>query len=526
MAVRLNMRIVCSYGGKDVVFDTDATQVVIGRSGQYVRADLDLAPDRKVSRQHARIAADADQYWIEDLGSAYGTRVGGEEIKGKGKRRLREGEFIQVGDTMLRFETAGSEVAGSSPIARPAETAPEPGDIAEAINADAPVFSSPEATTTDSARRLGLLCELSLQFGGEARVDVLLQTIVDRLIEVIPPATRGALLLKDRATGRLLLKAWAPGEEPAVSLTSAQQAMDERKAFVWRRGPELTVSQSQYRITSGMYAPLLWKGEALGVVSVDNCETLDSFTGEDLRLMTAVAQQAAMAVASHYGQGDLQRHAEFTKRFFASHFPLRVREKLMRGASEGTLSLGTRSSPVTILISDIRGYTKLTTRLGARGTADLLNEVFPRLVEVILAHDGTIERFAGDAVLAVFGSPEDDLQQHEKAVRAALAMQLAMGELNAGRAARGKETCGIGIGIDCGEVLHGFVGDAERIQFAVIGDAVNGASRYADGAGAGEVLVSPEVHQRVFMLVQSKPMRIQSKHEGELHAFRVEGIKR
>jgi len=349
---------------------------------------------------------------------------------------------------------------------------------------------------------------------------------VDRLIEAIPSAKRGALLLKDRATGQLLLKAWAPGGEPAVSLTSAQKAVDQRKAFVWRRGQDLTISQSEYGIASGMYAPLLWKDQALGVVSVDNYETSDSFTGEDLRLMAAVAQQAAMAVANHYGQDDLQRHAEFTNRFFASHFPGRAREKLMREASAGTLLVGTRQSPITVLISDIRGFAKLTARLGARGTGDLLNEVFPRLVEVILAHDGTIERFAGDAILAVFGSPDDDVQQHEKAVRAALAMQTAMGKLNAGWTSRRKETCGIGIGIDCGEVLHGFIGDAERIQFAVIGDAVNRASRYCDGAIAGEVLVSPEVHQRVFMLVQSKPTSIQSKHEGELRAFRVEGMKR
>jgi adenylate cyclase len=513
------MRIISSYGGKDAVFDTDAAQVVIGRSGQHVAVQLDLTPDHKVSRQHARIVVEEGQYWIEDLGSSHGTLVGGEQIKGRGKRPVRPGDEIRLGDTTLRVEVAGEGQAATG-----TQAAQELGDITETLDADAPVFSLGEATTADSGRRLALLCELPLQFGAEARVDDLLPTIVERLIDVIPGAARGALLVKDRTTGQLLLKAWAPGGEPAVSLTSAQQAMDQHRSFVWRRGPELTVSQSEYGIASGMYAPLLWKGEALGVLSV-NCETRDAFTGEDLRLMTAVAQQAAMALANHNALHDLQRHAEFTNRMFASHFPVRARERLMREVSEGTLVVGTRRSSITILISDIRGFTKLTARLGARGTGDLLNEVFPRLIEVVLGHDGTIERFAGDAILAVFGSPEDDPRQHEKAVRAALAMQTAMAELNAARAARRKETCAIGIGIDCGEVLHGFIGDSERIQFAVIGDAVNRASRYCDGAGAGEVLVTPEVHQRVFMLVQSKPTRIQAKHEGELRAFRIEGIK-
>jgi len=541
------MRIVSSYGGKDAVFETDAAQVVIGRSGQNVLVQLDLTPDSKVSRQHARLVVEGGQCWIEDLGSAYGTMVGGEEIKGTGKRRLRAGDQVRLGDTMLRVEAAGerddgdrapfrgaattkgaseSETEGADGVAPGDDEGQPPADISETIDADAPVFSVGETANADLARRLALLCELPLQFGAEAAVDDLLRTVVGRLIEVIPGARRGALLMKDRTTGQLLLKAWAPEGEPALSLTSARQAIDERKSFVWRRGQQLTESQSVYGIASGMYAPLLWKGEALGVVSVDNCESRDSFSGEDLRLMTAVAQQAAIAVANHYAQDDLQRHSEFTRRLFASHFPARARERLMREASRGTLLVGTRRSSITILISDIRGFTKLTARLGARGTGDLLNDVFPQLMEVVLAHDGTIERTAGDAILAVFGSPEDDVHQHEKAVYAALAMQATMAEVNAGRAARGRETCGIGIGIDCGEVLHGFIGDAERIQFAVIGDAVNRASRYCDGAGAGEVLVSPEVHQRVFMLVHSKPTSIRAKHEGPLSAFRVEGIKR
>jgi adenylate cyclase len=537
------VRITCSHRGQDVAFETDATDVVIGRSDRHGPAAIDLTPDQRVSRRHARILVEEGRYWIEDLGSAYGTVVCGEEIKGRGKRRLFAGDVIRLGDTTLRVQIAAGgddrdpavppqasaidAVPQVSAAAVGAKRAHDGGDITETLDADGPIYSPTDTTAGDSARRLALLCDLPLRFGAEAGLDGLLETIVDRLVEAIPGAKRSALLVKERATGQLLLKAWAPGGgEPAVSLTSAQQAIDERQAFVWRRGQELTASQSEHDIASGMYAPLLWKGQALGVVCVDDCEKPDSFTGEDLRLMAAVAQLAAMAVANHYAQDDLRRHAEFTNRLFASRFPLRAREKLMREASDGTLVVGTRSSPITVLISDIRGFTKLTARLGARGTGDLLNEVFPRLVEVILAHDGTIERFAGDAIVSVFGSPEDDARQHEKAVRAALAMQTAMGEVNAARAARRKETCGIGIGIDCGEVLHGFLGDAERIEFAVIGDAANRASRYCDGAGAGEVLVSPEVHQRVFMLVQSTATSVQTKHEGKLRAFRVEGVRK
>ena len=116
------MRIVSSYGGKDAVFETDAAQVVIGRSGQNVLVQLDLTPDSKVSRQHARLVVEGGQCWIEDLGSAYGTMVGGEEIKGTGKRRLRVGDQVRLGDTMLRVEAAGERDDGDQAPFRGAAT--------------------------------------------------------------------------------------------------------------------------------------------------------------------------------------------------------------------------------------------------------------------------------------------------------------------------------------------------------------------------------------------------------------------
>ena len=97
--------------------------------------------------------------------------------------------------------------------------------------------------------------------------------------------------------------------------------------------------------------------------------------------------------------------------------------------------------------------------------------------------------------------------------------------MNAERTARGLVTCGIGIGVHCGQVVHGVIGALERMQFAVIGDAVNRASRYCDGAPPGEILISPDVYARVWTAIQAEKTTILTKHEGDLQAYRVERLK-
>ena len=167
----------------------------------------------------------------------------------------------------------------------------------------------------------------------------------------------------------------------------------------------------------------------------------------------------------------------------------------------------------------------MSANLLADEVADLINDYFSVLVDTILRHDGTIDKFVGDAILAVFGSPEPDPAQHEKAVRTAFAMQAAMRERNDTRRAQGLPTCEIGIGLHCGEVFHGFIGSAERMEFTVIGDAVNRAARYCAGAAGGEVLLSPSVHQCVWRLVDVQATVITTKHEGEFPAFRLLQLK-
>ena len=521
------MRIRYRYRGNEKIFDQSAQSVVIGRPRSGVHVDIDLTPDLRVSRPHARISLADGGYWIEDLGSANGTEVDGQPIKGSGKVRLAPGQKIQISDTVLQVEQPVSEgdlEPGWANDATLVDTHDTRLDITEMIDAAAPVFEPGMPIDPDQAQALALLYELPLQFGEQIELDALFQTIIERLVAIIPAASRGALLLEDQTSGELLLKAHLPAGQPSVSMTLASRTMARRQGFIWRQGLDPSQSQFLNRIKAGMYVPLMWKGRVLGVACVDNSDGGSVFTVDDLRLMLAVAHYAAMAAMQNQLQAELRLNAALLSRLLTNFSP-KMRDKLLSRAAQGRLRLGGERSEVVILESDIRGFTKLTAGMDTDDVMDLLNDYFSALVDAIFKHDGTVDKITGDAIFAVFGSPEPDPLRHEKAIRAAIAMQHTMDEISERRRRRGQAICTIGIGVHCGEVLHGFIGSNDRMELTVIGEAANWTARYCAGAASGEILISPALHQRMWRYIDAELTTIDTKHEGSLSAYRLKGIK-
>jgi adenylate cyclase len=527
------VRIHFTYNGKSAVFDKQIEKVIVGRPKENVTVELDLTPDESVSRPHACIWIEGDQYWVEDLGSTRGTLVSGEEIKDQGKRQLLAGNTIQIGNTILRVElpvspeaSATSESMIDTGATLPADPAIEDGrlEIGKSISADSPMFGGQQLVEARAAQRLALLCELPLQFAERISLESLMQTIVERLLTVIPGALRGALLMRERTTGHLLLKAHVPTGKPSISMTLAQRAIERREAFIWQHGDDLTASLLESSCWSGMYAPLLWGKEVLGVICVDHPNRERFFDEEDLELLLAVARYSAIAVVNRQLQEDLKQNAALLSRLLTNFSP-KVRDNLLKKARNGKLRLGGERSEVTILYSDIRGFTRMSAAMDAEDVVEMLNEYFAALVNAIFRYNGTVDKFVGDAVLAVFGSPEHDPKQHENAVRASLEMQAAVTRINEARHARGLVTCNMGIGINCGEVLHGFIGSSERMEFTVIGDVVNKTARFCDGAQAGEILIGPELHQHVWRTIVAEAGSIPTKHEGTLSVYSVKELR-
>jgi adenylate cyclase len=522
------VRILYRYHGAEKIFDKPCEAVVLGRPRQGVHVDIDLTPDLRVSRPHVRISIADRHYWIEDLGSANGTELDGEQIKGKGKLRLTPGQTIRISDTTIEVEIpaarSGLDPSLGSDDSTLVTTHDTRLDIDAMIDAAAPVFEPGKPVDPAGAQALSLLYELPLRFGEETELDTLFQTIIERLVAIIPAASRGALLLEDPESGELLLKAHVPAGRPSVSMTLASRTMARREGFIWREGMDPSQSQFLNRIKAGMYVPLMWKGRALGAACVDNSEDGTLFTAEDLRLMLAVAHYAAMAAMQTQLQNDLRRNAALLGRLLTNFSP-KIRDRLLSRAAHGRLRPGGEKSEVVILVSDIRGYTLLSSGMDTDDVVDLLNDYFSALTDAIFQHDGTIDKITGDAILAVFGCPEPDAMRHEKAVRAALAMQSAMAEVSEQRKRRGQVTCTIGIGVHCGEVLHGFIGSNDRMELTIIGEAANWTARYCDGAAGGEILISPALHQRLWRYVDAELTAIQTKHEGTLSAYRLKAIK-
>jgi len=526
------MRINCSFRGTQKVWETPESEVVFGRSEEKASIILDLSPDQRVSRMHGRIWEEDGSYWVEDLNSSRGTRLNGVEIKGRGKQQLHPDDAIVAGQTTLKIDLGESNI----PIQEtnyleygtfllPEQHHSESGvAIAKDIDATAvePVAAS-ECAGDSAAKRLKMVCDLPFHFATKTTLETLLPAIVDQLVEVLPNGESWALVLRDPETDALLLKAYRYAQRTYLSETLLRRVMAERKAFIWRKRTDVDLSGSMVQggIEVGMYAPLLWQGEALGAISAGARSADAVFTDEDVRLLVVVGQYAAMAVASHRLQEKL-RQESIVKANLLRQFSPKVANFL---AHKGRLRLGGRRSEVSILNSDIRGFTQMAREMEPDEVVEMLNDYLRVLVPVIFAHNGTVDKFLGDGILAIFGSPEPDAQHHENALRAAVEMQSVISKLNETRRARDVPQRDFGIGLHCGEVVHGFLGTAERMEFTVIGDAVNRTARYCAAAAEHQILMSPEMHEHVWRLVEADHTTIATKHEGNMVAYRVHRFK-
>jgi adenylate cyclase len=209
------------------------------------------------------------------------------------------------------------------------------------------------------------------------------------------------------------------------------------------------------------------------------------------------------------------REKEMIKRAFTRYVAREVVEEVLKDPEQ--LGLTGERREVTVLFCDIRGFTPMAERLPPEEVVSLLNEFYTLMIETTFKHDGTLDKFLGDAVMAVFGAPIAHPDHAKRAVRTAIDMRNGIAELNERRVAQGKVPIGIGVGLSLGEVVAGTVGTEDRMEYTVIGDSVNLAARLVDNARpAGRILISQSTYDAVRDFVDVKelgPLKVKGKEE-------------
>jgi class 3 adenylate cyclase len=208
------------------------------------------------------------------------------------------------------------------------------------------------------------------------------------------------------------------------------------------------------------------------------------------------------------------RQRDFIRTTFGRYVSPEVVETLL--TSPQGLSFGGEKRLVTILMSDLRGYTRFAEQGDPAWVMEVLNGYLARMTDIVVEHGGTINEFIGDAIFAIFGAPLPHPDHAERAAAAALAMQRAMVEVNAAHEARGLPRFEMGIGLNTGEAVIGNIGSEQRAKYSVVGSAVNLAARVESATVGGQILLTPATLEALRDLAEvTGPVPVQVKGVSE-----------
>jgi adenylate cyclase len=272
-------------------------------------------------------------------------------------------------------------------------------------------------------------------------------------------------------------------------------------------------------IRSAMCAPLLAGERLFGILYADNMEKAQAFTQDELNVFALLAAQAGAAidnVVAHakIAEQALQRSA--LERFLSPDVAAMI-------VANPDIRLGGVNRRVTVMFADIRGFTPMSENLEPGRAVEILNQYFTRVTEVIFDCGGMLDKYIGDAVMAVFGAPISKGQDAANALNAAIQIQRLLIELNRDAAARQWPELRVGIGINTGIATAGNIGSPQRLDYTVVGDTVNTASRLMSNAAGGEILVAHSTAAETngaFDLAPLPPLQVKGRTE-PVQVFRV-----
>lgn len=502
-----------------LLYKLDGSNEVLGFAKPLLRIgrgeDNDVVlpdPLRRVSRFHAQISCDeAGTPVLSDLRSANGTFVN--DHPATTPVFLQPDDVVRIGPYRLIYRDSS---ARTSPQADPNDTsmfrieaaAVELNELqARSGLLDlAATDALPQNSVEMSA--LELLHQVGIRLARTATEAEVMETAVDLLfkIEGVHRATlmlwdedkeafEGAPLFTRDGKKTMDVSATYDPRDLVLSKTILGKVRRENRPLHirdTRSDADLVIAASIVRagIQAAFCSPLTFQGSFLGVLYADNLAAPDAFSPADFRTFTTIAAQAGLALASAVARSELIRR-EVERSAMRLYLSPQVADLI--AASDGAIQLGGVLQPLTVLFADIRGFTSLSEKLAAADVVLMLNEFFTAITRVILEGGGTLDKYIGDCVMALFGAPVPAEDAVERALVAAANMQHEVVKLNRSRRQRGLPEIRIGVGIHTGLAVVGNIGSEQRMQYTAVGDTVNVAARLVSYAAPGQVIVSESV---------------------------------
>src|SRR5712692_1109184 len=537
---------------------TDAS----GRQGEYqlnsqAPCMIGRAPDNQIvlddpraSRHHAHIKATEDGSFMiidgvlvngEVKRSANHVFVNGEK---KFEHPLKDGDRVTIGASTIRFEQPQDERTADlsyddKPLGHTQLLMSAKDVLSTVLRQAEPVVTAagaPRDKVLESLQRkaniLAELYEMSKALGSGFDLDKIFKKATDIIFRSTPADRVVALLAEGVVTeqnadeAKLFAIATSARDEKleaharklTIGRTITLKVMKERVALLSQdaaadaqfAGVDSIVSQG---VRSTICAPLLAETRVHGALYADRLDPFSAFKPDDLELISAVAAQTAIAVENVRAHERLARE-EVARANYGRFLPEYVVKQLLDNPD--SFKLGGVTQTITVLFADIRGFTSISEHAAPEKIVHLLNLYFSAMTDIIFAHGGTLDKYLGDGLMALFGAPTVTAKDAQNAINAAVAMQRRMLSINDELNKEGLQEIGIGIGLHTGEVTVGYIGSERRSEYTAIGDAVNTSSRLESNAKRGEILVSEATAQAAksrYQLTARDPISVKNREQ-------------
>ncbi|HTQ05716.1 MAG TPA: adenylate/guanylate cyclase domain-containing protein, partial [Polyangiaceae bacterium] len=377
--------------------------------------------------------------------------------------------------------------------------------------------------------RLRLSHELSREIALERELPKLLTKILLTIFKFVR-ADRGVIFLMDER-GELVPSASQrrDGTDSPIQVSSTimSHVMKERATvlthdaamdFAASKGKSMILN----RIGSAIVAPLLHNNDILGVLWLDS-ETLAQFQPKDMEIVTAIAAQAAMFIEITILGKKIEQEIVNRERFSRLLSP-NVAKRVLSGALEVKKG-GQLVEECTVFNSDIRGFTRMSEGANPAAVVDMMNEYFEQMVEVVFKYEGTLDKFMGDGIMALWGAPVVHPDDALRSVSCALEQMDVLARFNRRRVEENQEPLAIGIGIHTGPLVAGYIGSSKALSYTVIGDVANTSARVCGIAAPGQILVSEATLARLQNRVEVEELP-PANLKGKEKPFRIFNVKR